>query len=101
MTLRRYEAVPGAEWVALGEEGFAAFSPESGETHLLNAECVEILERLRERGAQTTAEVVESLMADYDADPQQLLSDIEANWRVLLDSGLVRPGDNASSATGP
>lgn len=92
MTPRRYEAVPGAEWVALGDEGFAAFSPESGETHLLNAECVEILERLRERGALSTAEVVESLMVDYDTDRQQLLADIEDNWGVLLDGGLVRLG---------
>jgi PqqD family protein of HPr-rel-A system len=101
LTPRRYEAVPGAEWVALGDEGFAAFSPESGETHLLNAECVEILERLRERGASSTADMVESLMADYDADWQQLAADIEANWRVLLDGGLVRPGVVGPSLPGP
>jgi PqqD family protein of HPr-rel-A system len=101
LTPRRYEAVPGAEWVALGDEGYAAFSPESGETHLLNAECVEILDRLREHGALSTAEVVESLMADYDADRQQLGADIEANWRVLLDSGLVRPGGAEPSSRDP
>lgn len=68
---------------------WAAFSPATGETTLLNDETVSILEVLG-LGAATTEDVCVSLSADTGLDVDVLTQTVEASWLRLIEAGLVR-----------
>ena len=67
---------------------WAAFSPSSGETSLLNDESAAILELL-EHGGATTNEVCSKLTADVGLATSDLLCAVEDSWGHLIDAGLV------------
>lgn len=74
---------------------WAAFSPLSGETTLLNDESAAILEVL-EAGGSDTLEVCAVLAQDGGFDAQQFVAAVAGGWQRLLDAGLViRLGDAA------
>ena len=73
---------------------WAAFSPATGETVLLNDESASILEVL-ESGACGTGKVCSTLAIDSGLDPEYLEDIVEACWPRLIEAGLVweqRPG---------
>lgn len=67
---------------------WAAFSPATGETSLLNDESASILEVL-EAGPAGTAEICASLSADSGLDAKDLFEIVHAAWPRLVESGLV------------
>lgn len=68
---------------------WAAFSPVSGETCLLNNECAAVLEVLAD-GVASTAQVAAQLAQDTGDDSSALLVLIDNAWAVLIDGGLVQ-----------
>lgn len=84
-----YLRAPGVLIEPLGE-GWAVFSSLSGETHLVNAESVEVLNHLDTVSPRTPAQVCELLAADYDADAAGLMATLAASWEPLVEAGLVR-----------
>lgn len=71
---------------------WAAYSPASGETALLNDESAALLELL-EAGPLGTRAIAGLLANDIDADPAALSEIVEAAWPTLVESGLVRRFD--------
>jgi PqqD family protein of HPr-rel-A system len=67
---------------------WAAFSPLSGETTLLNDESAAILEVL-ESGGNDTWGVCTALAEDGGLDAQQFVAAVAGGWARLLDAGLV------------
>ena len=86
--MARYACVPGVSTEAVGHL-WAAFSPASGETLLLNDESVSILEVLAS-GACDTAGVCAVLAADSGLDAASLLDLVDGCWPRLIEAGLVR-----------
>jgi PqqD family protein of HPr-rel-A system len=83
-----FACVPGLRVEAIGDV-WAAFSPTSGETLLLNDSSAAILEILASGPMEPDA-VARVLAADAavdDTDARQLLRD---HWPKLVDAGLVR-----------
>ncbi len=80
---------PGVRVRALGE-GWVAFSALSGETHLLNAESVAVLEALQVDVATDEATVVQRLAEEYGVPPQELADTLAVAWPQLQEAGLVR-----------
>jgi PqqD family protein of HPr-rel-A system len=70
---------------------WAAYSPATGETALLNDESAAILEIL-EAGPASTLQVCAQLSADSGMHIDALTPVVEASWSNLLDAGLVRAG---------
>lgn len=68
---------------------WAAFTPVSGETSLLNDESAAILEVLLE-GPADTDEVCRRLAADNDLLPAEMAAAVAASWQQLVDVGAVR-----------
>jgi len=68
---------------------WAAFSPATGETALLNDESASVLEVL-EAGAADTATICANLAGDSGLDVQTLAGIVEAAWPRLIEAGLVR-----------
>lgn len=68
---------------------WAAFSPLSGETTVLNDESAAILEVLAD-GPRSLEDLCASLAADTGQPPDELAPIIEACWPRLIDAGLVR-----------
>ena len=69
---------------------WAAFSPATGETVLLNDESASILEVLEEKGVADTAEISASLVVDSGLDVDALAAIVESAWPRLAEAGLVR-----------
>jgi hypothetical protein len=84
----RYARVDDLLIEPLGQ-AWAAFSPSSGETTLLNDESVAILEVL-EAGPADTAGVCRELLGEERPHDPQMEREIESGWPVMLDNGLVR-----------
>jgi PqqD family protein of HPr-rel-A system len=78
---------------------WAAFSPATCETALLNDESASILEVL-DAGAADTAAICADLSGDSGLDAQDLAVIVEAAWPRLLEAGLVRQQD-LGPAVGP
>jgi PqqD family protein of HPr-rel-A system len=76
---------------------WAAFSPLSGETTVLNDEGASILEVLAE-GPQSLDGLCASLASDTGQAPDELVPIIDACWPRLIDAGLVRRLVDASAA---
>ena len=68
---------------------WAAFSPATGETALLNDEAAAILEVLN-AGAASTAAICANLAADSGVDADSLAEIVESSWPRLIEAGLVR-----------
>ena len=67
---------------------WAAFSPTSGETTLLNDESAAILEVL-ESGASDTPGVCAALTQDGGLDSKSFVAAVAGGWPRLLEAGLV------------
>ena len=85
----RYGVVDGVLLESVGSL-WAAFSPASGETTLLNDESAAILEVVR-NGPADTWSVCCDLASDAGLSPQALEPAVSAHWGQLLDAGLLRP----------
>lgn len=68
---------------------WAAFSPATGETTLLNDESASILEVLGSEVMGTTA-VCACLAADSGLPSDSLVEIVKASWPRLIEAGLVR-----------
>jgi len=71
-------------------DGWAAFSSLSGETHLLNAESVAVVETLDLLYARSANEVAELLAIDSGTTAAELTETLAAAWSMLLQAGLIR-----------
>ena len=87
----RYARIEGVLIEPIGHL-WAAFSPASGETILLNDESASILEILESETADTDA-ISATLAADSGLDAQDLAGIVEASWARLIEAGLVRELD--------
>lgn len=77
---------------------WAAFSPMTGETTLLNDETASVLEVLT-LGSGTTASVCTQLASDSGLPVDSLIEAIEECWPRLIEAGLVRRHDPVASAS--
>ena len=84
----RFAFVDGVELALVGEV-WAAFSPTSGQTTLLNDESAALLECLRD-GPADLAVVSAALAIDCDLPAEQVAAVIETHWPRLTDAGLLR-----------
>ncbi len=97
--MTRYGWVPGTRLEPIGA-WWAAYSPASGETHVLNDESAVILEWVREHGDGTSAEAASGLSVELAVSVEHLTTSIELGWMPLLVAGLVRRTiDTAVAAT--
>lgn len=88
----RYAVVPGIRLEAVGSS-WAAYSPLSGETHLLNAESAVILDLLREAGPASAADLSQRLAEDVDTPVDLVRQAVELSWMPMRVAGLVRVAD--------
>lgn len=87
--MSRYGAVPGVRLEDLGES-VAAFSPASGQTHLINDESCALLDWLQSNGTGSSADAAQALADEAGLPAAELLPSIEAGWAPLVAAGLVR-----------
>lgn len=85
--------VPGVRVEPVGEQ-WAAWSPASGETHLLNDESAAVLELLAEHGSLTTHEAADLLADETGIDATTLSAGIDLSWLPLEWAGLIRQAGN-------
>jgi len=83
----RYARIDGILVEPLGHL-WAAFSPASGETALLNDQCAAILEVL-EGGGGEAGEVCSILAADCHLHADNLIEVVKSSWVHLIEAGLV------------
>ena len=76
---------------------WAAFSPSSGETALINDESAAILEVL-ESGASNTSGICAALAQDSGLDSQTFVAAVAGGWPRLLEAGLVYRLSDAAAA---
>lgn len=77
------------------DDVWAAYSPASGQTAMLNNECAAMLEVLRD-GPGDPASVGAALAADCGLPAQELLPLLAAHWQQLVSSGFVRRCESAA-----
>lgn len=94
--MRRFARVPGILLEPIGHV-WAAFSPASGETILLNDESAAILEVLQS-GAASAAEVCLALSDDSGQSVDQLMPFVDSCWPRLIEAGLVQERQSLDSA---
>ncbi len=82
-----YERACGLRVESIGQ-GWAAFSPLSGETLLLNDEAAAVLEILAEGPAEADA-VCAALAHDSEAPAAQIAASLSQSWEHLMSAGLV------------
>lgn len=95
-----YLRAPGV-WVApLGEDGFAAYSALSGESHVVNHESVAVLEALDPHTPMTATSVCQRLAHEHGLAAAELEDTLAMAWESLISAGLVRlaPGGAAGPA---
>lgn len=68
---------------------WAAFSPASGDTLLLNIESAVVIELL-ERGDAEHDQLCAMLAADIDLPASEISARLEESWPRLIEAGLVR-----------
>jgi len=88
-----FERCAGLLLAPIGEI-WAAFSPLSGETVLLNDESAAILEVLAD-GPLDLRSICETLANDAGLNAAALYGPVQDSWQLLMDAGLVQ----ASMAT--
>jgi PqqD family protein of HPr-rel-A system len=86
--MRGYIRTEGVLIESLGHR-WAAFSPTTGETTLLNDESAAILELL-ESGTSGIVEICSTLAEDSGIDSAELFEIVQACWPGLIEAGLVR-----------
>lgn len=87
--MARYASVAGVRIEELGEV-WAAYSPASGETNLINAESAVLLDWLRSFGPADAAQAAAGLAPDVGVAASVLESRVELGWEALLSSGLIQ-----------
>jgi PqqD family protein of HPr-rel-A system len=87
-----FARVPGVRVENL-DQIWAAYSPASGETLLLNDTSAAILEILESHGTLTHARVAELLATDTQHAPEEVTPVLNDCWPGLLQAGLVRDAD--------
>lgn len=87
--MTRYSTVRGVRVEELGEV-WAAYSPASGETHLINHESAVLLEWLIAHGPADAAQAATSLSVEVGVPADTLQPRIEVGWGPLLSAGLIR-----------
>lgn len=86
--MRRYARTEGVLLEPVGHL-WAAFSPATGETALLNDETASILEVLEEGRSESTASLCTTLATDSGIQADELAVVVEACWPRLIEAGLV------------
>lgn len=84
----RWHLVPGVVVEPLGHL-WATYSPASGETSLVNDECVAVLDELTS-GALTRPELCRRLASAVDVPLTEVETVVEGTWDTLVHAGLVR-----------
>jgi hypothetical protein len=87
-----YTRVPGVRVEDL-DGIWAAFSPASGETLLLNDTSAAVLEVLDAHGTLTDSRIAELLAADSGGTRDEVTSALADCWPGLLQAGLLRDAD--------
>lgn len=87
--LKRFAVVAGYLIEGLGD-CWAAFSPISGASHLLNDSSAAILDVLRERGQASAAEVASVIASDVEQPSAEIEQILAPHWDELLRAGLIR-----------
>ena len=85
-----YRRAPGVRVAALDEDSFAAFSALSGQTHIVNAESVALLECLDEHADADERTLAERLARQHDLQADEVQGQLHLAWPALLRAGLVR-----------
>lgn len=86
--MQQYARVAGV-LVEPFEHLWAAYSPATGETALLNDESAAILEVL-ESGASDTSFMCSTLATDSGLEAASLVDTVETCWPRMIEAGLVR-----------
>ena len=84
-----YRRAPGVRVAALDDDSFAAFSALSGETHIVNAESVALLDCLDEHTAADEHTLAERLAVQHDLVAEAVQHALRLAWPSLLRAGLV------------
>lgn len=87
--MRAYLRAPGVRFAQLGD-AWVAFSPLSGETHLLNTESVALVETLDLQEPRTPEAAAQLLAADSGFSPEEMSELLRDAWPTLLQAGLIR-----------
>lgn len=96
--MMRYRLSPGTMIEPL-QEGWAAFSPASGDTLLLNTEAAAILEVLAQ-GPADTASVCRALAIDAGIEESSIGQALRHAWDSLVSGGLICADRFASNNSG-
>lgn len=94
MTVARFARVEGIRVESIGDE-WAAWSPLSGETHVLNHESAAILEVLDESGPLQVSQAAGQLAGDVRAAAAALETPVRLALLALEHAGFVLRLDNA------
>lgn len=89
-----YERARGLRVESIGQS-WAAFSPVSGETLLLNDEAAAVLEILAEGPAELSA-VCTALAHDSDVPVAEVEASLSQSWEHFVRAGLVRRMESCS-----
>jgi len=79
---------PSIELLKLDNEEEVAFDPASGDTHFLDSVASDILRILQE--AKNIDELASSLASEYDADSNEIKSDISPFLAELAEKGIIK-----------
>ena len=82
--------VEGVVWRPLDDHLFAVFSPLSGETHLLNATAICVLELLGQPGWHHPDDVVRQVALESESPEDDVRMSLGDVWTTLVSGGLVR-----------
>jgi PqqD family protein of HPr-rel-A system len=91
------ERVPGLCVESVGS-GWAAFSPVSGETLLLNDEAAAVLEVLSD-GPATRGTVCAALASDSGTPAAEIEERLAESWEQFVRAGLVRLSEDTARAS--
>jgi PqqD family protein of HPr-rel-A system len=89
-----FERMPELHVESIGT-GWAAFSPVSGETLLLNDEAAAVLEVLNE-GPATRSDVCAALARDSAVSTAEVEMRLAESWEQFVRAGLVRLSENTA-----
>lgn len=90
--------MPGVLVQALGE-GWAAYSPLAGSSHVLNDSGAAVLDVLAERGPSPAGAVAAVIAGDVGLPTDEIEAALEPLWGELILAGLVR--EVPADPTGP
>lgn len=95
----RYGCIPGARIEEVGSL-WAAYSPASGQTHLLNDESAVLLGWLQAHGPADVPAAAIGLAAELELSPDEVATRLDLGWAPLIEAGLVRriDGDPVAAA---